>query len=200
MPILFAPGAGAPSSSAWMLAWKDRLSSVAPTITFDYPYMRDGRRAPDPLPRLVAAHREALGKLAAEHGGPLVLAGKSMGSRIGCHVALEEPLISALVCFGYPLSSAGKKSALRDEVLLQLTAPILFVQGSRDPLCSLDRLEDVRKKMKAPNFLHVVEGGNHSLLVSATQLKASGEKQADSDARVLAAVRTFLEAHARGSS
>jgi predicted alpha/beta-hydrolase family hydrolase len=196
MPILFAHGAGVSSSSPWMRAWTERLSSIAPTVSFDYPYMREGRRAPDPLPKLVAAHREALRKLASQHGGPLVLAGKSMGSRVGCHVALEEPTVSALVCFGYPLSSAGKKKVIRDEVLLQMKTPIMFIQGSRDPLCSLDRLEEVRKKMKAPTFLHVVEGGNHSLLVSAAQLKMAGEKQADADGRVLAAVRSFIQAQA----
>src|SRR4051812_15866693 len=100
MPILFAHGAGASSSSGWMIAWKERLSSIAPTVSFDYPYVRDGRRAPDPLPKLVAAHREALKKLSSEHTGPMVLAGKSMGSRVGCHLALEEPQVSALVCFG----------------------------------------------------------------------------------------------------
>jgi len=181
-----------------MLAWRQRLCSIATTVSFDYPYMREGRHAPDPLPKLVAAHREALQKLTSDHGGPVVLAGKSMGSRVGCHLALEESSVRALVCFGYPLSSAGKRKAVRDEVLLGLKVPILFLQGSRDPLCSLDLLEKVRARMKAPHFLHVVEGGNHSLVVSATRLKASGQTQADSDVRVLAAVRTFLQAHAPG--
>ena len=62
----------------------------------------------------------------------------------GCHLSLEErPL--ALVCFGYPLQSAGKSRALRDEVLLALRAPILFIQGTRDTLCPLELLDEVRK-------------------------------------------------------
>jgi predicted alpha/beta-hydrolase family hydrolase len=193
MVILLAHGAGAPSSSAWMVGWKKRLASIAPVATFDYPYMREKRKAPDPQPKLIAAHREALGTTLVEHDGPAVLAGKSMGSRIGCHVALEDPNVAALVCLGYPLSSPGKRSALRDEVLLALKVPILFVQGTRDSLCPLDLLEGVRKRMQAPNDLHVVDGGDHSLAVSATKLKAAGETQADSDARVLAAIKQFLD-------
>lgn len=191
--IVFAPGAGAPSTSAWMKAWQKRLSELGSVVPFDYPYMREGRRAPDPLPRLIAAHRAAAASAVSEHGGDLVLAGKSMGSRVGCHASLEEPGVRALVCFGYPLQGAGKKRSIRDEVLLRLRTPILFVQGTRDPLCPLELLESVRAKMQAPTSLHVVTGGDHSLVVSAGARKAAGETQADSDARVLAAVRSFLE-------
>jgi predicted alpha/beta-hydrolase family hydrolase len=193
MVILFAHGAGAPSSSAWMVGWKKRLGSIAPVATFDYPYMRERRKAPDPLPKLVAAHREALATALALHDGPAVLAGKSMGSRVSCHVALEDPNAKALVCLGYPLSSPGKRNALRDEVLIGLKVPILFVQGTRDSLCPLDLLEGVRKRMQAPSELYVVDGGDHSLVVSASKLKAAGETQSDSDARVLAAIKQFLD-------
>src|SRR5919198_1348059 len=112
--------------------------------------------------------------------GPVVLAGKSMGSRVGCHVALEDP-VAALVCLGYPLR--GARGELRSEVLLALRTPVLFVQGSRDPLCPLDALEDVRRRMAATSALHVVEGGNHSLEVGVRELRARGETQESVDAR-----------------
>jgi len=66
MVILLAHGAGAPSSSPWMVGWKKRLSTIAPTMSFDYRYMREHRRAPDPLPKLIATHREAL-TIAEQH-------------------------------------------------------------------------------------------------------------------------------------
>ena len=188
--FLFAPGAGAPSSSDWMCAWKERLSSLGDVRTFDYPYMRGGkRRSPDRLPVLIDAHREGLAELRARASGPIFLIGKSMGGRIGCHLALEEP-VAGLVCLGYPLKS-GATGALRDQVLLALETPILFVQGTRDPLCPLDLLAEVRPRMTAPNTLLIVEGGDHSLAVSATVRKARGETQADSDGRVLEAIRDF---------
>jgi len=187
--FLFAHGAGAPSSSAWMVAWRKRMATLGDVTAFDYPYMRAGRKAPDRLPVLIDAHRAVLAKVRARAKGPLFLAGKSMGGRVGCHVALEEP-VAGVICLGYPLQS-GATGALRDEVLLALRVPILFVQGSRDSLCPLDKLAEVRARMTAPSTLLVVEGGNHSLEVSAAQRKATGDTQAASDARVLEAIRAF---------
>lgn len=189
--FLFAPGAGAPSTSAWMQAWKERLEALGKVVPFDYPYRLAGRRAPDPLPRLVEAHRAALAAARKGHRGPVVLAGKSMGSRIGCHVSLEEP-VSGLVCFGYPLVGAGKRAALRDEVLRALRTPVLFIQGTRDPLCPLDQLETVRHAMTARSELLVVEGGDHSLAVTVRQLRERGETQEDVDGRIRLKIDEFV--------
>jgi predicted alpha/beta-hydrolase family hydrolase len=191
--ILFAHGAGAPSASAWMRAWRERLATIGDVTAFDYPYMRAGRKTPDRPPVLIAAHREALAGVRARAAGPVFLAGKSMGGRIGCHVALEEE-VAGLVCLGYPLV-AGGSGAVRDEVLLALRAPILFVQGTRDALCPLPRLEEVRARMTAPNRLHVVDGGNHSLEVAGG--KRAADAQRDSDAAVLEAIRRFVEEAAK---
>lgn len=186
---LFAPGAGAPSTSAWMEAWARRLGALGDVVRFDYPYAKAGRRSPDRLPILVKAHREALDRARAARPGPAVLVGKSMGSRVGCHLALEAE-VAALVCLGYPLR--GARGDLRDEVLLALRTPILFVQGSRDALCPPDALERVRARMVAPSSLHVVEGGNHSLQVGVRALRSRGETQEDVDAGVLEAIGRFL--------
>ena len=183
--------------------------------------MRAGRKTPDRLPALIAAHRAALAASRARAKGPAAVArsatvrlpekttvahraygaerpvflvGKSMGGRVGCHVALEET-VAGVICLGYPLQS-GATGAMRDEVLIALRTPILFVQGSRDSLCSLDKLAAVRARMTAPSTLLVVEGGNHSLEVSAAQRKASGITQADSDAGVLEAIAVFVAASA----
>lgn len=196
--ILLAPGAGQPSGSEWMRAWKRRFETVGEVFTFDYPYLRAGRRLPDRPPVLLEAHRSALAAARAGRQGPVVLAGKSMGSRIGCHLAAEEPAVRALVCLGYPL--VGRGGAMRDQALLALRAPVLFVQGTRDPLCPLDRLEEVRRRMTAPNALRVVEGGDHSLQVSKALLAAAGETQERVDGRSLAAIRAFLEEHLGGAS
>src|SRR6516164_4641112 len=179
--ILFAPGAGAPSSHPWMQNWKVRLSEIGNVETFDYGYMREGRKRPDPLPKLIAVHREALHRAQQRHRGEsTILVGKSMGGRVGCHVSLEEK-VDGLICLGYPLCAMGDRSKLRDEVLRALTTPILLVQGTRDALCPLDLVERVRTEMKAPNFLHVVESGDHSLRMPKRQLQATGDTEEDVD-------------------
>jgi predicted alpha/beta-hydrolase family hydrolase len=187
--FLFAPGAGAPSSHPWMQRWKQRLADIGDVETFDYDYMREGRKRPDRLPELIAAHRAALAAARAKTAGPIILIGKSMGGRIGCHVSLEEK-VSELVCLGYPLCAIGDRSKLRDQVLRDLRTPILFVQGTRDPLCPLDLLESVRKEMTAPNLLHVVEGGDHSLLVRKKDL--GNDTQEDVDQRTARTISDFI--------
>ena len=114
-----------------------------------------------------------------------------MGGRIGCHVALEEK-VDGLICLGYPLCAMGDRAKLRDEVLRALDTPILFVQGTRDTLCPLELLEGVRTRMKAPNILHVVDGGDHSLVVGKRQLQADGETQEDVDRRILETIARFV--------
>jgi predicted alpha/beta-hydrolase family hydrolase len=187
--FLFAPGAGAPSSHPWMQHWKQRLTRIGEVETFDYDYLREERRRPDRLPQLIAAHRAALAEVHPKIAGPIFLIGKSMGGRIGCHVALEEE-VNGLVCMGYPLCGGGDPSKLRDQVLRDLRIPILFVQGTRDSLCPLDLLESVRKEMSAPNVLHVVEGGDHSLIVRKKDL--GSETQEDVDQRIAKAISDFV--------
>ena len=191
--FLFAPGAGAPSSHPWMRNWRARLGEIGNVETFDYDYIREGRKRPDRLPQLIAAHREALSKAKEQHPSErTILAGKSMGGRIGCHVSLEEK-VDGLICLGYPLCAMGDRGKLREEILRVLTTPILFVQGTHDSLCPLDLLERVRSEMKAPNFLDIVEGGEHSLRVSKHQLQAAGETQNEVDQRILQAISGFVD-------
>jgi predicted alpha/beta-hydrolase family hydrolase len=174
-----------------MQAWAERLTGIGSVRTFDYDYMREGRRRPDPPPLLIAAHRQALRDARKDETQAVILIGKSMGGRIGCHVALEES-VTGLVCLGYPLCAAGDPKRLRDKVLRDLRTPILFVQGTRDPLCPLDLLESVRGEMKAPNFLHVVEGGDHSLLVAKRQLRNTDRTQEQIDEQMLNAIAQFV--------
>jgi predicted alpha/beta-hydrolase family hydrolase len=104
---------------------------------------------------------------------------------------LEEK-VNGVVCLGYPLCAMGDRTRLRDEVLLALRTPVLFVQGTRDTLCPLELLEQVRAAMKAPNTLHVVEGGDHSLGVGKRQLQAAGETQEEIDQRIRQAIARFV--------
>jgi predicted alpha/beta-hydrolase family hydrolase len=162
--------------------------------------MTERRKRPDPLPKLIAFHREVLRELRQSQAGPVVLVGKSMGSRVGCHVSLEEEA-KAIVCLGYPLCGGGDPGKLRDRVLRELSTPILFVQGTRDPLCPLTLLDAVRGEMRAPSELHIVEGGDHSLNLTKSQLQAAGETQNDVDLRILQRVREFVSKYtqARGT-
>lgn len=190
--LLFAHGAGAGSDHPWMRGWAERLAMFGSVHPFDYPYMQAGRRLPDRLPALVRAHAAALDALRSHHDGPIVLVGKSMGSRVGCHLALTTP-VDAIVCLGYPLVGGGKRRPVRDAVLKALTTPVLFVQGTRDRMAPLDVLAAVRAEMQTHSALHVVEGGDHGLEVGKRALARAGEGPGDVHARILAAIHTFLD-------
>jgi predicted alpha/beta-hydrolase family hydrolase len=178
-----------------MQAMKQRFEALGRIECLDYPYQKAGRRSPDRHLLLVAAHDAEYERMRAAHDGPVVLVGKSMGGRIGCHVATKSSHPpAALVCLGYPLVGQGGK--VRDEVLLELKTPILFVQGTRDSLCPLDKLDALLPKLTAPYALHRVEDGDHSLRVSAKSLKARGETQDAIDARIVQAMAEFLDVHA----
>lgn len=202
--FLFAPGAGAGSTSAWMGAWAARLRALGPVTPFDYPYRLLGRKTPDRPEVLVRAHTEAFDEArratasnveapkTGETGAPTAwfLVGKSMGSRIGCHVAVEHPEhVSGVICFGYPLVAAGS-GALRDQVLLALAVPVLLVQGTRDPLCPLERLNAVRAGMRGQVHIVEVAGANHSLEIG--RKKTDPGAQEAIDAEILEEVRRFV--------
>jgi predicted alpha/beta-hydrolase family hydrolase len=172
-----------------MRAWAERLGQLGRVVPLDYPYMKAGRRMPDRLPALVAAHAAALTEARAGHDGPVFLVGKSMGSRVGCHLSLEAK-VSGLLCLGYPLIAASN-GAVRDEVLVALRTPVLFVQGTRDPLCPLDHLRRVHARMTARHELHVVDGGDHSLELAGG--KSARAAQEASDQAVLGSIRRFVE-------
>ena len=153
--------------------------------------MREGRKRPDFLPQLIATHREALSQNRSADE-PVILIGKSMGGRIGCHVSLVES-VTGIVCLGYPLCGGGDPAKLRDKVLRELNTSILFVQGTRDHLCPLDLLQKVREEIKVLNELFIVEGGDHSLIVRKGDLKRIGKTQEDIDQEILDAISGFIQ-------
>src|SRR6266536_2867156 len=144
--ILFAPGAGASSSHPWMQKWKDRLFGIGVVETFDYDYMREGRKRPDPLAQLIAAHRKALQRARGRHRvESTILIGKSMGGRVGCHLSLEEK-VDGLVCLGYSLCPLD----LLERVRAEMSAPSVLhlVEGGdhslRVPKRELDRVGETQ--------------------------------------------------------
>ncbi len=69
-----------------------------------------------------------------------------------------------LVLVSYPLQTAKET---RDQALLNLPASVkvIFVSGDRDEMCDLERLEEVRKKMKCKTWRVVVQNADHGMNV-----------------------------------
>ena len=162
--VLLAHGAGLGQDHEWMTYVRDGLAAGGvPVLTFNYPYMEAGRRAPNRLPVLLACHGAAAAELTARVDR-VVLAGKSMGGRVGSHLAAESRAIAGVVFFGYPLVAMGKTEARDTSHLEYLEAPMLFVQGTRDRMAPLDLIQPLVASLPRAE-LHVVEDGDHSFRV-----------------------------------
>ncbi len=134
--MLLAPGAGAGQRSEFMAHMRGGLAAAAgvPVLTFDYPYREAGRSRPDPPRRLIEAHAAAAARL-ARRCDRVVLAGKSMGGRIGSHVVADGLAAAAgLVYYGYPLLPIGKAEPRSTAHLETIALPQLFWCGGRDRL------------------------------------------------------------------
>ncbi len=163
--MLLFPGAGADATHPSLVAIEEALAPV-PVARADFPYRREGRRAPDRAPKLLACVVEEAASLAkrtrvAPHR--VVLGGRSMGGRM-CSIAVADGLGAAgLVLIAYPLHPPGKPENLRIEHFPRLAVPCLFVSGTRDPFGTPEELEGHTKAIPGP-VQHVwIEGGRHDL-------------------------------------
>lgn len=139
-PLLLAHGAGAGQEHPFMVGVRRRLvDSGFAVASFDYPYREEGRKAPDRSERLLACHRAVHDQLVTTFGASPFLVGKSMGGRIGSHLAVVSP---GRVFLGYPLVPAGR-TVPRDTSHLAGLGPLLFIQGARDPLAPIALVSDL---------------------------------------------------------
>lgn len=168
--MLLAHGAGADQTSAFMVGFAKAMAARGiDTITFNFLYAEQGRGAPDRNDKLEACYRAAIAAIQKDRAlgqNPLIIGGKSLGGRIASQVAASDINgVAGLVFLGYPLHPPGKPDRLRSEHLSLIRAPMLFVQGSRDPFGTPDELRPIVESLKAPATIHVVEGGDHSFKV-----------------------------------
>ena len=167
--LVFAHGAGAGMEHDFMEAMSARLSAAGiATLRYQFPYMEEGRRAPNPPGVLTATVRAAVATAAAEAGTlPLLAGGKSLGGRMTSTAAAKQalPVVRGIVFFGFPLHAPGGSGRERAAHLRDVALPMLFLQGTRDKLADLSELRPVLDALGERASLHVVEGGDHSFHV-----------------------------------
>jgi predicted alpha/beta-hydrolase family hydrolase len=188
--VVLAPGAGADMRAEFMDVFAKGLAGHGlGVVRFNFAYAEQGRKSPDRQPVLEETYRAVVEHIRSTPSpAKLVLGGKSMGGRIASHIAASGTEVDGLVFLGYPLHPPGRPERIRDAHLYDIKAPMLFVEGTRDPFCPLDTLERVRAKITAPNDLYVVEDGDHSLKVR----KSSGRSTPEAWAEVVAAVASWM--------
>ena len=140
------------------------------SLRYQFPYMESRARRPDSPPvahsTVRAAVETALGLLP---GLPLIAGGKSFGGRMTSQAQARAPLpgVRALAFLGFPLHPAGRPSRDRAEHLFDVQIPMLFLQGTRDALATLDQLEPVCRALGSRATLTLFTDADHSFHVPA---------------------------------
>ena len=178
--LVLGHGAGAGHDHPWMRRVAQGLADRGiHVVTFDFPYRAAGRKVPDPAPVLEEAFRDVWNEVAASARGKLFAGGKSMGGRIASQAAAKgrlTPPPAGLVFLGYPLHPPGKPAQRRDQHLPNITAPMLFFHGTRDPFGSPEELHALVDALPTAT-LTLIEGGDHSLATRRKDPEGKGMEQ-----------------------
>jgi len=167
--FVFAHGAGAGMKNKFMEQVSLLLAENGiAALRFNFPYMEKGKKVPDNkaiCAATISAACEKASMLAPKL--PLFAGGKSFGGRMTSTAASEGLIlgVKGIVFFGFPLHAPGNPSNERAEHLYKVTIPMLFLQGTRDSLASLDLLKPVIKRIGKKAKLFIVEGADHSFHV-----------------------------------
>lgn len=138
--ILLAHGAGSDQDHPLMTGLRDGLAENHTVLTFNYPYAERGSKRPDRPERLLACHRGAAGHLGSRVES-VYYAGRSMGGRMASYLVAEGDRVAGLVLYAYPLHPAGRPEKLRVHQFPEIRVPMLFFQGTRDPMARMDLFE-----------------------------------------------------------
>ena len=89
--------------------------------------------------------------------------------------------VRGLAFLGFPLHAAGKPSGERGKHLSDVHVPMLFLQGTRDPLADLEHLQPLLERLGATATLRLFQDADHSFHVPAR----TGRKDVDVRAELL---------------
>jgi predicted alpha/beta-hydrolase family hydrolase len=162
--MTLAHGAGAGMEHKFMVELSQALSAKGiGTLRFNFPFTEQHKRRPD-LPAI--AHKTI--ECAVQHANklfpaiPLFLAGKSFGGRMSSQLMAQHAIkyVRGLVFYGFPLHPAGKPSVERADHLKKVKCPMLFLQGTRDELATMELIENVVAGLPAATLIPV-DGADH---------------------------------------
>ena len=189
-----AHGAGAGMNHPFMAAVAQELAErgVA-TLRYQFPYMEKGGKRPDPPKLAHATVRAAVAETARRLPKlPLVAGGKSFGGRMTSQAQAIAPLsnVRGLAFLGFPLHPAKQPSSERGKHLFDVELPMLFLQGTRDALASLDQLKPLCEALGARADLKLFQDADHSFHVPAR----TGRKDPQVRAEMLDALVEWIDA------
>jgi predicted alpha/beta-hydrolase family hydrolase len=161
------------------------------TLRFNFPYAEAKRPQLDGQPLLVEAFVAAVNEGEKRRGSlPLLVGGKSVGALIAAEAVRQGavPGSKGLVILTFPLHAPQRPSALNAPLVSGLKTPVLFVQGTRDPLADVALMTAVVERIGKNASIHVVEDADHLLALPPE----SARLQAQVYDEVASAVEDFV--------
>src|SRR5688500_11254033 len=140
------------------------------TFRYQFPYMEQGSKRPDPPALCHATVRAATAEAARLAPGlALVAGGRSFGGRMTSQAQALSPLpgVRGLIVLAVPLHPAGCPSSDRARYLFDVRIPMLFLQGTRDALANLAHLRPLCEELGERATLELVEDADHSFHMRA---------------------------------
>ncbi|MHB8529669.1 MAG: alpha/beta hydrolase family protein [Caulobacteraceae bacterium] len=169
--LVLAHGAGAGMAHRSMAAIADGLAARGlATLRFQFPYMERGGKRVDPPPIAHAAVRRAVAEARRRSPSlPLFAGGRSFGGRMTSQAQALAPLagVRGLVFFAFPLHPPGKPSDERAAHHSAVALPMLFLQGTNDPLAEPALLRRTVARLGDRATLKLVEDADHAFHVPA---------------------------------
>ncbi len=180
-------GAGGTFATPSLVAYADAMAARGVhVVRFNLPYVEAGRKTPGPQAQDEACWRSVVATLGARTKR-LLIGGRSYGGRIASHVAAAGAPCAGLILLAYPLHPPGKPERLRTAHLERIMAPMLFLQGTRDPFADPTLLSRTLAALPGATR-HRLEGGDHGH-------KVTGRTVADVAAELADATVEWLGAH-----
>lgn len=190
---VLAHGAGAGMTHSFLTAMANGLAERGiATLRYQFLYMEQGSRRPDPPKLAHAAVRAAVLEAARRLPDiPLFAGGKSFGGRMTSQAQAAAPLpgVRGLVFLGFPLHPPEKPSTERAKHLFEVNIPMLFLQGTRDEFAQLQLLEPLCRELESRATLKLISDADHSFHV----LARSGRKDPEVRVEVLDTMANWMD-------
>ena len=163
--ITLAHGAGAGMNHPFMTTLANLLAEDGiGTLRFNFPFTEHKKGRPD-VPAVAHKTIEAAINNAHERfpSLPLFVSGKSFGGRMSSQYlsAHPHPEVKGIIFYGFPLHPMGKPSTERADHLKDVKMPMLFLQGTKDVLATLNLIETVCSSLPLATLIRI-EGANHA--------------------------------------
>ncbi len=153
------------------------------TLRFNFAFAETGKRATSDSPaQLERAFRAALSLLSRDPTARpmrLFVGGVGLGARVAASLMADRLHADGLFLLGFPLHTRGKPAESDADVLFRVTAPTLFLQGTRDRRCDPTALRSALRRVGAPFELYDVNEADSAFGVAKKSSRTQEEVHAE---------------------